>query len=144
MEVTTRSEPFGDDLKAIELVVGLLTSARERSLDDVARYIHPEMHTVGVPGLAPGRSHESREEFLETFTDSADQGVRVEPDVIQIRVLAPDLAMASGRVRVSGPAGTDVVPAWFVYTIRDGLIDSLSTFLSWGTAAEFIKTRTEP
>ena len=37
--------------------------------------------------------------------------------------------LVAGALRITGATGVDEIPAWFVYTFRDGLIASLENHL---------------
>jgi hypothetical protein len=132
---------FGDHLERIRLVVQLLVLSGESSIDKraIAAILHPQMHSLAAPGVAPARSYENREQFLEYFPDAVGKGIQVRPDASEIKVLASGSVLAAGSLRVTTPAGTDTTPAWFVYTFREGLIDSLETYLDQGLAEESLR-----
>ena len=127
---------FGRDLRQIKLVVELLVLSGQEAVAELAPLLHPEMRVLAAPGVAPVRSYQTREEFLAYFADAKAHGVLIEPDASEIRVGASGAVLVAGALRMSGATGVDEIPAWFVYTFRDGLIASLENHLDRGMAED--------
>jgi ketosteroid isomerase-like protein len=136
MGAGVRPEKFGTGLDQIQMVVELLCLARNEVVDLIPPLLHPEMQVLPAPGVAPARSYTNRQEFLAYFSDARTNGVRVEPEVREIRVTATGAVLVCGSLRMDGPDGEDEIPAWFVYTFRDGLIATLENHLDRAMAEE--------
>ena len=143
--MTAEADPpeFGDHLVRIQQVVRLLVLSGESPVDKLAMttILHPEMHSLAAPGIAPARSYENRTQFLEYFPDAVGRGFQVRPDASEIRVLPSGAVWAAGGLCVTTPAGADTTPAWFIYTFREGLIDSLETYLDRDLAEQSLQAR---
>jgi hypothetical protein len=125
---------FGTGLRRISLVVDLLRLVGQEAVGEIAPLVHPEITVLGTPGLAPGGGYQGRDAFLGYFAEAKAHGLFIQPDVSALRVSPSGAVLATGSLRVAGPSGIDEVPAWFVYTFRDGLIASLATFLDCAQA----------
>ena len=135
-----QSRPFGADLHHIGLVVDLLRLSANEAVEEIASLLHPQMRVLAAPGLAPSRAYETREDFIDYFSEAQSQGVLIQPDAHEIRTGGPSVIVA-GHVRITTADSIDETPAWFVYTFRDDLIDSLSTFLDAELAEEAVLER---
>jgi hypothetical protein len=124
-----RTPGFGRDLRQIRMVVELLALSGQEAVADLAPLLHPEMRVLAAPGVAPVRSYQTREEFIAYFADAKEHGVLIEPDASEVRLSPTGAVFVAGALRMSGPNGIDEIPAWFVYTFRDGLIASLENHL---------------
>jgi hypothetical protein len=111
------------------MVVQLLKLSAIEAEDDIAPLLHPEMRTYAAPGVAPAGPYETREDFLEYFAQARASGVLVEPDACDIRISPSGAVLAAGSLRLTSSGTVETTPAWFVYTFRDGLIDSLESHL---------------
>lgn len=129
MNTDQRDAAFGRDLRQIKMVVEWLALSGQEAVAELAPLLHPEMRVLAAPGVAPVRSYQTREEFLAYFDDAKAHGVLIEPDASEIRVGPSGAVLVAGALRMSGPNGVDEIPAWFVYTFRDGLIASLENHL---------------
>ena len=128
---------FGTRLREIGMVVDLLRLSATEAIDDIAPLLHPEMRVLAAPGIAPARRYQTREDFLEYFSEARRNGILIEPDAHEIRFGATGALMVTGSVRMTNHGGgTDETPIWFVYTFRDGLIASLENHLDPTMAAE--------
>jgi hypothetical protein len=136
MSAEVETEKFGTGLRRIQMVVELLCLAGDEVVDLISPLIHPEMQMLPAPGVAPARSYTNRQEFLAYFSDARRNGVRVKPEAREIRVTQSGAVLVSGSLRMAGPDGEDEIPAWFVYTFRDGLIATLENHLDRGMAEE--------
>ena len=122
-------ERFGRGLRRIAMVVELLTLSGKEAVAQIAPLVHAQLRVLPAPGVAPARSYETREEFLDYFAEAKAHGIRIEPDASEIRVSPLGAVLVAGALRVTSPGGVNVTPAWFVYTFRDGLIASLGNYL---------------
>lgn len=120
---------FGQGLRQIKMVADLLTLSGREAVDELTSLLHPELRVLPAPGVAPVRSYQSRDEFLAYFADARASGVRIEPDASEIRVSPSGAVLVGGALRMTGPSGADEIPAWFVYTFRNGLIATLENHL---------------
>ena len=121
---------FGAALREIGMVVDLLRLSATEAVEEIAPLIHPQMQVVAAPGVAPTRPYETREHFLEYFSEARANGVLVQPDAFQVGFACSGAVVVAGSVRMRTRGGDAETPAWFVYTFRDGLIASLETHLS--------------
>jgi ketosteroid isomerase-like protein len=122
-------DPFGTNLRRIQMVVELLCLGRDEAVHAISPLLHPELQVLAAPGVAPARGYQSREEFLAYFADARAHGMKVEPDVAEICVAPSGAVLVTGRMQVEVQGEVDVIPAWFVYTFRDGLIARLENHL---------------
>jgi hypothetical protein len=127
---------FGAKLHRIGLVVDLLRHSAEEAVEAIAPLLHPEMRVVAAPGVAPARQYQTREDFLAYFADARLNKVLVEPDACEIHVTHSGSVLVTGSLRMTSPAGVSEIPAWYVYTFRDGLIASLENHLTSELAYE--------
>jgi ketosteroid isomerase-like protein len=127
---------FGAGLRQIGMVVDLLRLSATEAVEEIAQLIHPEMQVLAAPGVAPTRPYETREHFLEYFSEARANGVLVQPDAYQVGFAASGAVIVAGSLRMRSRGGDAETPAWFVYTFRDGLIASLETYLSAEMAAQ--------
>jgi ketosteroid isomerase-like protein len=128
-------EEFGTGLGRIRMVVELLHLSGEPDIEGITALLHPQMHMLAAPGVAPVRSYESREEFLQYFSDAAAHEIVIRPDVHEIRISPTGAILAAGRLQIAGRV-VDETDAWFVYTFRDGKIASLETYLDRAMAED--------
>ena len=129
-------EEFGRGLRQVRTVIELLTLSGQEATAQIAPLLHPEMRLLAAPGLVPVRRYQTREDFLAYFADARAHGMLIEPDVAEISVSPSGAVLVAGALRMTGPGGVDVIPAWFVYTFRDGLIASLENHLDRQMAEE--------
>ena len=127
---------FGRDLRQIKMVVELLALSGQEAVAELTPLLHPEMRVLAAPGVAPVRSYQTREEFIAYFADAKAHGLLIEPDASEIRVSPSGAVLVTGALRMTGKNGADEIPAWFVYTFRDGLIASLENHLDREIAAQ--------
>lgn len=120
---------FGAGLAKIRMVVELLSLSGVGDVSAIAPLLHPEMRVVAAPGIAPTQRLRTRDELLAFFAESRSRGLLISPDASRICLSRSGAVFVEGRICITSAAGADVVPAWFVYTIRDGLIASLETHL---------------
>ena len=132
---------FGLGLRHIGLVVDLMRLSGQEAVAEITPLLHPEMRTLAAPGVAPARPYETREDFLDYFSEARANGVLVEPDARELRLAASGAVVVTGSIRMTSSAGVDETPAWFVYTFRDGLIASLETYLDAELAEEAAESR---
>ena len=129
MNIDQRYAGFGRDLRQIRMVVELLALSGQEAVAELTPLLHPEMRVLAAPGVVPARSYQTREEFLAYFADAKAHGVLIEPDASEIRVGPAGAVLVAGALRMSGPNGVDEIPAWYVYTFREGLIATLENHL---------------
>ena len=129
MNTNQHEAGFGRDLRQIKMVVELLALSGQEAVAELTPLLHPEMRVLPAPGVAPVRSYQTRGEFLAYFADARAHGMLIEPDASEILVSPTGAVFVAGALRMSGPNGVDEIPAWFVYTFRDGLIASLENHL---------------
>jgi len=127
---------FGCELHHIGLVVDLLRLSGEEAVEAIVPLLHPQMRVLAAPGIAPARPYQTREDFLDYFSDARAQGVLIEPDAQEVRASRSGAVMVAGRLRMTTSDSVDETPAWFVYTFRDRLISSLETYLDGDMAEE--------
>jgi ketosteroid isomerase-like protein len=127
---------FGAGLRQIGMVVDLLRLSATEAVEEIAQLIHPEMQVLAAPGVAPTRPYQTREHFLEYFSEARANGVLVQPDAYEVGFASSGAVVVAGSVRLRSRGGDTETPAWFVYTFRDGLIASLETYLSAEMAAQ--------
>ncbi|MEA2496626.1 MAG: hypothetical protein QOJ29_4537 [Thermoleophilaceae bacterium] len=136
MSANQNDAKFGSGLRHIGMVVDLLRLSGQEAVAAIAPLVHPEMRMLAAPGVAPARDYQTREEFLDYFSEARANGVLVEPDACELRVAASGAVVVTGSLRMTSRGGEDEIPAWFVYTFRDGLIASLETYLDAEMAQE--------
>jgi hypothetical protein len=130
MSVDHKNANFGIGLRHIGVVVDLLRLSATEAVEEIAPLLHPEMRTLAAPGIAPARPYQTREDFLEYFSEARANGVLVEPDACEVRLCPSGAIVVAGSVRMTTRAGIAELPTWFVYTFRDGLVASLETHLT--------------
>lgn len=120
---------FGEGLRNAQMVTSLLLASGRADVDAVAVLLHPDFRVIAIPGLAPARGYQSRDEFLGYFDQSASVGQHIEPDLVSLEVRPNGSIVVEGRLRVLTAGEETHTDAWFVYTFRDGLIASLGNYL---------------
>lgn len=143
MSTDQESEDFGVELHHIGLVVDLLRLSAKQAVDEIAPLLHPRMRVLAAPGVVPAHAYRTREDFLNYFSDARSRGIFIEPDAREIRTSPSGSVIVTGSLRMTSQGDATDIPAWYVYTFRDRLIDSLETYLD-AALAEDAAGFTEP
>ena len=94
------SGAFGTHLHHIGLVVDLLRLSANEAVEEMVSLLHPQMRVLAAPGLAPSRAYETREDFIEYFSEAQSQGFLIQPDAHEIRAGGPGVIVA-GHLRIT-------------------------------------------
>lgn len=128
---------FGDGLRHIRTVVNFLQPLDEKNaMDTIMPLLHPEVKILGAPGIGPARGYESRADFARYFADVQEQGVWIRTDAHRIEVMPSGAILVSATLRITGRAGTDTTPAWFVFKFSLESIILIETHLDEKIAQE--------